>query len=214
MGEKASGKLPHLTAEAFKSEKEFLEQNVANDKTATLVTAVKQLLCGPGELGEMKGKTFFNFVCTLHAQAKAERKLEKGNKSPRSEGCGAARSSAPPVPATAGALRARVEPAGPGCFVRLQLWRRLTACCCVNERGVKFKNASEAVPFFGTCFSEITRFFAWGSCGGRLPRYPRRKSELFAKNRWRTSHPLRTKSPAKNLFASAATVATRPVHTR
>jgi hypothetical protein len=27
----------------------------------------------------MKGKTFFNFVSTLHAQAKAERKLEKGN---------------------------------------------------------------------------------------------------------------------------------------
>jgi hypothetical protein len=68
-----------MTAEAFKAEQEFLEQNAANDKTATLVTAVKQLLCGPGELGQMKGKTFFNFVSTLHAQAKAERKLEKGN---------------------------------------------------------------------------------------------------------------------------------------
>ena len=47
----------------------------------------------------------------------------------------------------------------------------------------KFKNASEAVSFSATSFSEITRFFAWGSCGSSFPRHPRRKSELFAKNR-------------------------------
>ena len=46
------------------------------------------------------------------------------------EGCGAARSSAPSVSAAAGALCTRAEPAGPGCFVRLQLWRRLMARCC------------------------------------------------------------------------------------
>ena len=39
-----------------------MEQNVANDKAVALVTAVKQLLCGAGEMGETKGKTFFNFV--------------------------------------------------------------------------------------------------------------------------------------------------------
>ena len=41
------------------------------------------------------------------------------------------------VSATAGALRARAEPAGPGCFVRLQLWRRLTACCCPTRHTLR-----------------------------------------------------------------------------
>ena len=53
------------------------------------------------------------------------------------EGCCAARTSMPSVFAAAGALRARVEPAGPGCFVRLQLWRRLTACCCPTRHTLR-----------------------------------------------------------------------------
>ena len=53
------------------------------------------------------------------------------------EGCGAARSSAPSVSAAAGALCTRAEPAGPGCFVRLQLWQRLTVRCCPTRHTLR-----------------------------------------------------------------------------
>ena len=57
--------------------------------------------------------------------------------------------------------------------------------------------------FVAASARRITHFFAWGSCGSCFPRYPTQECEFFAKNRWRTSHPLRTKSPAKNLFKGA-----------
>ena len=47
------------------------------------------------------------------------------------------RSSMPSVSATAGALCTRAEPAGPGCFVRLQLWQRLTVRCCPTRHTLR-----------------------------------------------------------------------------
>ena len=72
-------------------------------------------------------------------------------------------------------------------YTTMQFLGRITGAGCgfeTAENGrFKFKNASEAVSFFATSFSEITRTCARGSCGSSFPRYPRRKSELFAKNR-------------------------------
>ena len=47
------------------------------------------------------------------------------------------RKGGPVSTATAGALRARAEPAGPGCFVRLQLWWRLMARCCPTRHTLR-----------------------------------------------------------------------------
>ena len=47
------------------------------------------------------------------------------------KGCGASGSSAPSVSATAGASRSSPVRPAPRARARLQLWRRLAACCCV-----------------------------------------------------------------------------------
>eukprot|EP01046_Picozoa_sp_COSAG06_P057870 COSAG06_NODE_11428_length_1512_cov_1.106865_1_plen_364_part_10 len=76
----AAGKLTSLMAEAHKAEQDFLNVNAGNDKAANFIIACKQLLCGSGELGELKGKTFYNFVCAIHNKEKAQRKVDKGVK--------------------------------------------------------------------------------------------------------------------------------------
>ena len=50
------------------------------------------------------------------------------------EGCGALGSSTPSVSATAGASRSSPVRPAPRAHARLQLWRRLAACCCVLRR--------------------------------------------------------------------------------
>ena len=44
-----------MMAEAHKAEQEFLDMNADNDKAANFIKACKQLLCGAGEVGELKG---------------------------------------------------------------------------------------------------------------------------------------------------------------